>query len=187
MRRELQEIRSSSTLVHMPNILRAKELLENFPYLWKHPGVSDAQRQSFILEVFDEVRIRGRDIVAISPKAQYAPHFAYVALSKERCLKSGRPESNQRPLAPHVGVLPSCATAASNLVIRSEYTFHHSDHSDGNYEYPSLNLISKVLSIVSSAPPYFPLIHISFPPFCVAGQTSSESPSSIAATSGRSV
>ena len=123
--------------------------------------MSDARRQSVSRGVFDEVSIQGRDIVAISPKAQYAPHLAYIALSKERCLKSGRPESNQRPPAPHVGVLPSCATAASNLVIRSEYTFHHSDHSDGNYEYTSLNLISKVLSIVSSAPPYFPLIHIS--------------------------
>ena len=73
-------------MVQMPNIQRAKKLLDNLRCLWRHPGVSDAQRQRLVLEVFDQVRIRGKEIVAIRPKAQYEPHFAYMALAKQGLL-----------------------------------------------------------------------------------------------------
>ena len=72
---------SASELVQVPNILRAKELLNDVSTLWRHPGVTDAQRQTLVLEVFDEMTIKGKQIMAIKPKPQYAPHFAYIAVS----------------------------------------------------------------------------------------------------------
>ena len=46
--------------------------------LWEHPGTTDKQRESLIAQVFDETRIRGRVLVAVKPKPQYQPLFAYA-------------------------------------------------------------------------------------------------------------
>ena len=66
----------------MPNLDKAAQLLKDLPALWQHPGVTDEQRQEFSREVFEEIRLDGREIVAVRPKAQYVPLFAYVIWSQ---------------------------------------------------------------------------------------------------------
>ena len=60
-----------------PNLNRAAELLQDLPALWKHPGVTQVQRRDLAREVFDEIRLRDGNLVAVKPRAQYAPLFAY--------------------------------------------------------------------------------------------------------------
>ena len=60
-----------------PNLDRAAELLNNLPALWEHPGVTQNQRRDLAREVFDEIRIREGKLVAVKPRSEYAPLFAY--------------------------------------------------------------------------------------------------------------
>lgn len=85
LRRQLQALKSGSQPIQTPNLKRAAELLNELPALWQHPGVQDSQRQALLQEVFDEVQINGRDIVAVRPKPQYLPHFAYLTLWQRGC------------------------------------------------------------------------------------------------------
>ena len=55
-----------------PNLDRAAALLNNLPELWSHKGVSDTQRRELVTEVFQEVRLRGHDVIAVAPTATYA-------------------------------------------------------------------------------------------------------------------
>lgn len=96
VRLQLVAIRSRSTRVNMPNLERASELLNSLPALWQHPGVEDTQRQQLLRELFEEVGIRGSEVVAVRPRALYAPHFAYLALGTRGCLWSGRVDSTRR-------------------------------------------------------------------------------------------
>ncbi len=108
-------------MVQMPNIQRAKRLLDSLRCLWRDPGVSDAQRQRLVLEVLDQVKIRGKEIVTMRPKAQYELHFAYMALANGGCPESGRQELNLRPPAPHAGALPNCATPRPQLEYHRDF------------------------------------------------------------------
>ena len=56
---------------------RAAELLCDLPTLWEHPGVTQDQRRELIREVFEEIRLRNGKLVAIKPRAEYVPLFAY--------------------------------------------------------------------------------------------------------------
>ncbi len=56
---------------------RAAELLGDLPALWEHPGVTPEQRRDLTREVFDEVRLREGKLVAVKPRAEYLPLFAY--------------------------------------------------------------------------------------------------------------
>ena len=60
-----------------PNLDRAAQLLKDLPALWQHPGVTPKQRRELAREVFDEVRLREGRLVAIKPRPEYAPLFAY--------------------------------------------------------------------------------------------------------------
>ena len=60
-----------------PNLDRAAVLLSDLPALWQHPGVTPEQRRDLAREVFQEVRIRRGYLIAVKPRSQYAPLFAY--------------------------------------------------------------------------------------------------------------
>ena len=60
-----------------PNLDRAAELLQNLPALWEHPGVKQNQRRDLAREVVDEIRIRDGSLIAVTPRQEYAPLFAY--------------------------------------------------------------------------------------------------------------
>jgi len=60
-----------------PNFDRAAELLRDLPSLWEHPGVTQEQRRELTREIFDEIRIREGKLVAVKPRPDYAPLFAY--------------------------------------------------------------------------------------------------------------
>ena len=61
-----------------PNLDRAAELLRDLPALWLHPGVTDTERREFTSEVFEEIRLEGRRLAAVTPRPTYAPLFAYA-------------------------------------------------------------------------------------------------------------
>ncbi len=52
LERQLKLIPPTTQSKQLPNLERAAELLKNISALWSHSGVSDEQRESFILEVF---------------------------------------------------------------------------------------------------------------------------------------
>ena len=56
---------------------RAAQILQDLPALWGHPGVTDHQRRDLTRDVFEEVRVRERELVSIKPRIQYLPLFAY--------------------------------------------------------------------------------------------------------------
>ena len=60
-----------------PNLDRAAELLRDLPVLWEHPGVTQGQRRELARQVFDEIRLRNGKIVAVKPRPEYVPLFAY--------------------------------------------------------------------------------------------------------------
>ena len=61
-----------------PNLGRAAELLPNLPALWELPGVTQDQRRELARGVFDEIRLRDGKLVAVKPRPEYAPLFAYT-------------------------------------------------------------------------------------------------------------
>ena len=72
----------SKTPVIIPNLERAVKLLDDLQSLWTHPGVSDAQRERLISETFVRILIRGEELMAIEPRAIYAPLFATVVTNR---------------------------------------------------------------------------------------------------------
>ena len=60
-----------------PNLDRAAQLLRDLPLLWQHPGVTPEQQWEMAREVFEEVRLRDGHLVAVKPRPQYIPLFAY--------------------------------------------------------------------------------------------------------------
>ena len=60
-----------------PNLERSAQLLQDLPALWQHPGVSPEQRRDMAREVFQEMLLRAGKLVAVTPKPNYAPLFAY--------------------------------------------------------------------------------------------------------------
>ena len=68
---------TGETPAALPNLERAAQLLNDMPALWSHPGVTDEQREALVREMFEQVRLRGTDLVAIEPKPEYQPLFAY--------------------------------------------------------------------------------------------------------------
>ncbi len=60
--RQLDALAKATLPIHLPNLKRAAEFLADFPALWTHPGITDHQREEFIQRVFDQVRLRGREL-----------------------------------------------------------------------------------------------------------------------------
>jgi hypothetical protein len=57
-------------------------ILDDSSILWKHPGATDEQSESLVQEVLTEDRLRGVALVAVNPKPEHEPIFAYVVLAK---------------------------------------------------------------------------------------------------------
>ena len=60
-----------------PNLDRAATLLRDMPALWQHPGVTPEQQRDLAREVFQELRLKEGRLVAVTPRPEYAPLFAY--------------------------------------------------------------------------------------------------------------
>ena len=78
--REQRILENQQRPTQTPNLDRASALLRNLPELWQHPGVNDKKRRELVREVFQMIRLRGRDIISVMPKSAYAPLFAYALL-----------------------------------------------------------------------------------------------------------
>jgi hypothetical protein len=65
---------------NLPNLERAARMLNDLPALWSHAGVTDAQREELIQEVFTSITIDGKALAAIEPKSKYAPLFVHIAM-----------------------------------------------------------------------------------------------------------
>ncbi len=96
-RQEKQELVRQANAIPLPvipadliNLDRAAQLLSDLRSLWEHPGVTDEQRESLIKEVFEEMRLRGSNLVSIKPKPQYQPLFAYIVTEGVRNGRGGR-------------------------------------------------------------------------------------------------
>ena len=57
-----------------PNLERAAEQLRNLPALWHHPGVALEQRRDLAREVFEELRLKEGELVAVRPRPDYASY-----------------------------------------------------------------------------------------------------------------
>ena len=77
LNRQKRALESQRVPVAMPNLDHAAELLKDLPALWQHPGVKPEQQREMAREVFEEVRLRDGEMVAVKPRPQYAPLFAY--------------------------------------------------------------------------------------------------------------
>ena len=77
LRRQLRTLTPPASPKMTPNLDRAAELLRDLPALWQHPGVSPEQRRDMAHEIFQEIRLREGSLVAVKPKPNYAPLFAY--------------------------------------------------------------------------------------------------------------
>ncbi len=77
LQRQKRALEPKPSLQSAPNLDWAAELLEDLPVLWEHPGVTQDQRGDLAREVFDEIRLRDGKLVAVKPRPQYAPLFAY--------------------------------------------------------------------------------------------------------------
>ena len=75
--RQLRTLTPPASPKMTPNLDRAAQLLQDLPALWQHPGVSPEQRRDMAQEVFQEIRLREGRLVAVTPKPNYAPLFAY--------------------------------------------------------------------------------------------------------------
>jgi hypothetical protein len=80
MERQFKAVTPDTTLIELPNLERAANLLNELPSLWQHPGVDNKQRESVIQEVFTKINMDGNTLVSIEPKPDYAPLFADIVL-----------------------------------------------------------------------------------------------------------
>jgi DNA invertase Pin-like site-specific DNA recombinase len=79
LERQLKAISPPLEPINLPNMERAAQMLNDLPALWSHEGVTDAQREEFIQEVFTSITIDGKALFAIEPKSQYAPLFIHCS------------------------------------------------------------------------------------------------------------
>ena len=77
LQRQRRDLEPKPSVQTTPNLDRTAELLKDLRALWEHSGVTPVQRRELAREVFEEVRIRDGQLVAVRPKPQYAPLFAY--------------------------------------------------------------------------------------------------------------
>ncbi len=75
--RQIKALEPPVSAALTPDMDRAAKLLMEMPALWQHPGVTAEQRRGLAREVFEEIRLREGKLVAVKPRPQYAPLFAY--------------------------------------------------------------------------------------------------------------
>jgi hypothetical protein len=80
LERQLKSVSYACIPPELPNLERAAQLLNDLPALWSHPGVMDEQREALVQEIFSEITVDGKALVAIKPKEAYAPLFASMLL-----------------------------------------------------------------------------------------------------------
>jgi len=97
LERQHHAIAARMTPSETPNLERAADLLNNLPVLWKHPGVTDSQRQELLREVFEGIYIEGKAITAVQPNPQYLPLFAHKMIEHSAVSPDG-----STPLAPMI-------------------------------------------------------------------------------------
>jgi len=97
LERQRKSVASRLVPQETPNLDRAAQLLRDLPTLWHHPGVLESQRQALLQEVFEGIYIEGRKIMAVEPRPQYKPLFAYT-VSSAATVSGVRPS----PLAPTI-------------------------------------------------------------------------------------
>ncbi|MCH8191316.1 MAG: recombinase family protein [Chloroflexi bacterium] len=78
--RQLKIVTADNRPTELPNLERAAQLLSDLPSLWSHPGVTDEQRETVVQEVFSQIIIDGKALVAVEPKPAYIPLFAAMLL-----------------------------------------------------------------------------------------------------------
>ena len=82
LQRQRQTLEPKPSVQSTPNLDRAAELLQSLPARWEHPGVTQEQRRELARKVFDEIRLRNGNLVAVKPRPEYAPLFAYSLWEK---------------------------------------------------------------------------------------------------------
>ena len=97
LERQLKALAPAPSPGHMPNLERAAVLLNDLPALWCHPGVTDQQQEALVNELLERVVLSGQKLVAIEPKSDYRPLFAYLAVNrwKNRMAESTRPDHHR--------------------------------------------------------------------------------------------
>ena len=100
LERQLKALAPAPSPGHMLNLERAAVLLHDLPALWCHPGVTDQQQEALVNELLERAVLSGQKLVAIEPKSDYRPLFAYLAVNrwKNRMAESTRPDHSYSPL-----------------------------------------------------------------------------------------
>ena len=89
LQQQLRTVTLPASPKMMPNLDHASDLLQNLPALWQHPGVSPEHRREMAREVFQEIRLSEGKLVAVKPKPEYAPLFAYGLLRQNAVSGAG--------------------------------------------------------------------------------------------------
>jgi len=77
------------SVLEIPDLERAAQLLRDLPALRQHNAVTPEQRRELVREVFHEIRLREGQLSAVEPSPQYAPLFAY-SLWREHQVVGGK-------------------------------------------------------------------------------------------------
>lgn len=67
-----------------PNLDRSAELCQNLPALWELPGVTRDQRMDLAREIVEEIRELYGTLVAVKPRPECMPLFAYSLLKENQ-------------------------------------------------------------------------------------------------------
>ncbi len=124
-RQQLQnELAALSPLAEDDSLQVAADMLEHFPKHWQKCGDDKERQHQLISRIVERVYVCGDRVTALTLRADY--HIVLTgSIDKEGggedtppeklgweeyIIKSGRRDSNPRPLAPHASALPGCAT-----------------------------------------------------------------------------
>ena len=80
---QLKAVAEPARPPQLPNLERSAQLLDDMQALWSHPGVTDAQREELVREVFHRITIDGKELMSIEPKPAFEPLFASIVTNDE--------------------------------------------------------------------------------------------------------
>ena len=83
LQRQLKLVAEPVRPPQLPNLERSAQLLDDIKELWSHPGVTDAQREDLVREVFHRITIDGKKIMSIEPKPAFEPLFASIVTNEK--------------------------------------------------------------------------------------------------------